>query len=139
MHSDNYPPNNDALKGLEAFLKVFMVQTEFIKHIPMEILHKYLGRVDQYQEFFNLMVSSLPVDIFKDDLWIYQVAERIEDCNPEWAEKLRNLVDHYNELRTFLNTNGMYYLGLTEYPNPSVDALEIIDIYKRTRKNDEER
>lgn len=108
---------NNEIKDLFKFL---ILQSTIASNTPMEILHKYLIRNKNYEEFIGIVNESLPNDMFGDDDWIKEFVKTIK--NKEHKKKFEELTGNFNALRTFMRDNKMYDQMICGYPDPDMDS-----------------
>lgn len=101
-------------------LRFLILQSEEGKKTPIEILHKYLIRNEEYEEFFNIVNKALPSDLFGDDDWIKELIGKIKDKNDR--AKFEELCSSFDDLRTFMRNNKMFNKLVCGFPDPEMDA-----------------
>ena len=113
-------------------LRFLILQSTAASKTPIEILHKYLIRNEDYAEFFALVNRALPSDVFGDDDWIKDFAKSIK--NKDDKEKFEELINSFADLRTFIRKNKMFNQLVCGYPDPDMDS-KIIERLLSERKD----
>lgn len=87
---------------------------------PIEILHKYLIRNEEYEKFIETVHEALPNDPFGDDTWATDFLKTIK--NKEDKEKFGQMIASFDALRTFIRENKIYQKLICSYPDPEMDS-----------------
>jgi hypothetical protein len=115
---------------IRELLAIMMLSEKQISKAPLEILHKYMIRNENYQIFLSLLNSALPVQIFSEDSdWAADIILELRKHHSKNATKMEDLYKTFTVLKKFMVKNKMFIQELTTYPDPEVDSKFVIDSF----------
>ena len=115
---------------IKELLAIMMLSEKQISKAPLEILHKYMIRNENYQTFLSLLNNALPVQIFADqEDWAANIILELGKHKSKNTKKMEELYKTFTALKKFMVQNKMFIQELTLYPDPEVDAKFVIDSF----------